>query len=530
MKRWNGWGDETIQMGLPPKGLTLLQELIGDGRIQPDYPLDKFLERMPASRLPRHALISVDSRMRLDHAHGQSLPDWIGMRAGILQRFPDGVAQPTTIDEVHELLKFAAQNDVIVIPYGGGTSVVGHLEVPETPRSVLSLSLEHFNGLIHFDPENMLATFQAGIRGPDIENHLNPKGYTLGHYPQSFEYSTLGGWVVTRSSGQQSKHFGRIAQLFAGGEIITPQGSLKLSPFPASAAGPDLRQLLLGSEGRMGILATVTVRISRLPQKDDVYALFFPSWDHAWKGVQKLAAVGLPLSMVRLSNPTETMTNLALAGQERQIKLLKQYLRFRGISENGSCMCLVGFIGSKRLVKAVRHESFSILRRYNSVSAGKAIGNAWKKNRFRSAYLRNTLWDLGYAVDTLETAVTWDKVPSTMQSVEQALKGTCGAFDERIHVFAHLSHVYKSGSSIYTTFVFRLAETPQETLNRWKALKQAASRVIVDAGGTITHQHGVGIDHREYLPAEKGVIGMNTLKTIFDHVDPDQRMNPEKLV
>lgn len=193
-------------------------------------------------------------------------------------------------------------------------------------------------------------------------------------------------------------------------------------------------------------------------------------------------------------------------------------------------MCLVGFIGSKRLVNAVRRESFSILHRYNGISAGKAIGKAWKKNRFRPAYLRNTLWDLGYAVDTLETAVTWNKVSTTMQSIELALKETCRAFDEKIHVFTHLSHVYKSGSSIYTTFVFRLAETPQETLNRWKALKQAASRAIVSAGGTISHQHGVGIDHKTYLPAEKGAIGISTLKTIFSHIDPDQRMNPEKLV
>jgi alkyldihydroxyacetonephosphate synthase len=193
-------------------------------------------------------------------------------------------------------------------------------------------------------------------------------------------------------------------------------------------------------------------------------------------------------------------------------------------------MCLVGFTGSRRLMKAAKHESFAILRRHKGVSVGKAIGKAWKKNRFRSAYLRNSLWDLGYAVDTLETAVTWDKVTSTLKSIEAALKDVSGRFNERIHVFSHLSHVYTSGSSIYTTFVFRLAETPQETLNRWKTLKQAASRVIVDVAATITHQHGVGIDHKEYLPSEKGVIGINTLKTIFDYLDPDQRMNPEKLV
>jgi alkyldihydroxyacetonephosphate synthase len=280
----------------------------------------------------------------------------------------------------------------------------------------------------------------------------------------------------------------------------------------------------------MGVLTKAIVRISRLPQKDDVYALFFPSWEQACKGVQDLAASGLGLSMIRLSNPKETMTNLALAGRERRINLLNRYLSLRGIPQKEACMCLIGFIGSQRLVKTVRRESFSILRRHKGVSVGKAIGKAWKKNRFRSAYLRNSLWNLGYAVDTLETAVTWDKVTSTMKSIEKALEDVCRTWNERIHVFTHLSHVYKTGSSIYTTFVFRLAKTPPETLQRWQALKQAASRAIVDAGGTISHQHGVGIDHKNYLKEEKGVLGISTLKTVFDHLDPDYRMNPDKLV
>ena len=221
---------------------------------------------------------------------------------------------------------------------------------------------------------------------------------------------------------------------------------------------------------------------------------------------------------------------MALAGHERQIKILNHYLKYRSIRENEACMCLVGFTGSQRLMKAAKRESFAILRRHKGVSVGKTIGKAWKKNRFRSAYLRNTLWDLGYAVDTLETAITWDSVTSTLKSIETALQEVCRTYNERIHVFSHLSHVYKSGSSIYTTFVFRLAETPQQTLDQWKALKHAASQAVVDAGGTISHQHGVGLDHKNYLPAEKGALGIDTLENVFGHLDPEQRMNPTKLV
>jgi alkyldihydroxyacetonephosphate synthase len=530
MQRWNGWGEESITMPIPPAGLKILENRIGPGRRIPDYPLEQLLAQIPPSRMPRHPLVSIDPQLRLDHAHGQSLPDWVGLRYGTLQHFPDGVARPGSVDELEEILKFAAEHAAVVIPYGGGTSVVGHLDVPQSEGMVLSLSLERLNRLIRLDPDNLLATFEAGVRGPQIEQQLNARGFTLGHYPQSFEYSTLGGWVVTRSSGQASRHFGRIEQLFAGGEVVTPGGILQLPPFPASAAGPDLRQILLGSEGRIGVLTRVTVKISHLPAKDDVYGCFFPSWERGQHAVKSIAGAAIPFAMIRLSNSTETATNMALAGHQRQIAMLQGYLRLRGLKPPGTCMCLLGFSGHARITTAARREALAQVRRHKGVVVGKAMGNAWKKNRFRSAYLRNTLWDLGYAVDTLETAITWDKVTGTMQGIEDSITKALAASAERVHVFTHLSHVYPTGSSIYSTFIFRLFKSPEATLAAWQSAKQSACRTIVDAGGTISHQHGVGKDHRQYLQAEKGALGISTLKKVFDHLDPGQRMNPGKLV
>jgi alkyldihydroxyacetonephosphate synthase len=305
---------------------------------------------------------------------------------------------------------------------------------------------------------------------------------------------------------------------------------LSLQPFPASAAGPDLRQVLLGSEGRMGVLTNVIVNIIALPEKDDVYGVFFPSWEQAVHAVQTIAGTDISFSMMRLSNPAETMTNLALAGNERQTALLSRYLRFRGMSEKKACMCLVGFTGSRRMTAAARRAAFAIIRRDKGVCLGKPMGNAWKKNRFQSAYLRNTLWDLGYAVDTLETAVSWDKVTPAMNAIEKSLHETITPDPARLHVFSHLSHVYPSGSSIYTTFLFRLPETPGETLDLWKRLKIAASETIAAAGGTISHQHGVGMDHKKYMAAEKGAVGIEMLQQIFDHLDSEHHMNPGKLV
>ena len=384
--------------------------------------------------------------------------------------------------------------------------------------------------MVALQPDNRLAVFEAGIRGPQLEQQLNSKGFTLGHYPQSFEYSSLGGWVATRSSGQQSRRYGRIEDLFAGGEVFTPRGSIRLPPFPASAAGPDLRQIVLGSEGRLGVLTTATVRISPLPESDNIYGVFFPSWDEGCQAARRLAGTDIPFSMLRLSNPLETKTNLALAGSERQISLLRRYLGLRGIAAPDACMCLIGFCGSRRMTTAARAAASSLIRRHKGVWVGRPMGRAWKKNRFRSAYLRNSLWDLGYAVDTLETALTWDKVTPAMHSIEHAIHESLQDNNQSGHVFSHLSHVYPSGSSIYTTVIFPLTESPAQTLAVWQSLKDAASRAVVAAGGTISHQHGVGRDHRQYLKFEKGALGISTLHEVFHHLDPEQCMNPGKLV
>jgi alkyldihydroxyacetonephosphate synthase len=234
--------------------------------------------------------------------------------------------------------------------------------------------------------------------------------------------------------------------------------------------------------------------------------------------------------MVRLSNPQETQTHLALADREQEVALLRGYLKLRGISDEGACMCLIGFTGSRAQVRVGRHESSSIFRRHKGIAVGRAIGRAWKKHRFRSAYLRNTLWEHGYAVDTLETAVTWEKVTRAMEAIEESLRNVIARWDERAHVFSHLSAVYPTGASVYTTYVFRLADSPEATLERWRALKRAATEAIVKAGGTVSHQHGVGTDHREYLEAEKGKVGIDTMRRVLSYLDPDERMNPGKIL
>lgn len=528
MKRWNGWGEETVSFPLPQAAGVFLEKLLGPGIPPRDVTLQESAAMVPPSRLPAHPLVSADPLDRLCHSAGHSLQDWINLRSGNVSTFPDGVAYPSSGEEVEEILRYAQSTGSKVIPYGGGTSVVGHLSAPAGNQPVITVDMGRMNALVEIDPRGCLATFQAGVRGPDLEAALRAHGFTLGHYPQSFEYSTLGGWVATRSAGQLSMGYGRIERLFVGGTVTTPVGRLDLPAFPASAAGPDIKEFILGSEGRLGIITQATVRITPLPQEEVFHAAFFPGQDQAIQAVRELVQSNVPLAMVRLSLPLETTTNLTLAGHSKMISLLNRWLAFRGVGDD-KCMLLYGASGNSKKTRWALARASEIIRRRRGVPVGARPGREWHKNRFRAPYLRNSLWERGYAVDTLETATTWSRVPGTVEAIESALGSGLREMGEKVHVFTHLSHVYPHGSSIYTTYLYRVAASPEETVRRWKVLKGAASAAIVRCGGTISHQHGVGVDHLPQLEAEKGPLGIRMIGSLGDTLDPEGMMNPGKL-
>ena len=529
MQRWNGWGDDSVAYPLHGEALGFLRERLGPGVPIVDATFEAVCSALPGSRLARHPLIDASPAVRVRHALGQSLPDWFRLRHGRIGAAPDGVAFPDSGEQVRALFEHARDNDIVIIPHGGGTSVAGHLTVLDDGRPVLAVSTTRLCALRSLEREAQLATFGAGVYGPDLEAQLRAHGYTLGHYPQSFEYSTLGGWIATRSSGQQSLHYGRIEQLFAGGVLETPSGTLALPTFPASAAGIDLREMVLGSEGRLGIITQATVRIAPLPAHEAFHAVFFPNWEQAQTAVRQLAQARLPLSLLRLSNAPETRTMLALAGHARQIAWLRRYLALRGCGD-APCMLMLGASGEPAGVRAAIRAALALARTEKGVHVGRRMGDKWKQGRFRNVYLRNTAWQHGYVIDTVETAVDWPRVAPMMAALEQAGTAALAAFGERVHAYTHLSHLYAQGASVYTTYVWRLAGTHEENMARWRALKHAASDAIVANGGTISHQHGVGTDHAPWLAAEKGALGMAAIGALFKQFDPQGIMNPGKLL
>lgn len=530
MRRWNGWGDSAHEYPLTEDARRFLRERVGDAEAPRDASLEETLQRIPPSRLDGVAMFQTHPELRLRHARGHSFPDWIALRAGTPGPFPDAVALPTRHDEVAAALAEAARRGAVVIPYGGGTSVVGHLTVPVAEqRPVLSLSLERMEQLLELDETAQLARFGAGTPGPRLEAQLAPRGWLLGHYPQSYEYSTVGGWVVTRSSGQQSLWYGRIEQLFHAGRLATLKGEFRVGGVPASSAGPDLREAVLGSEGRLGVLTEATMRIRRRPERESFHAVFFPSWEQGVAAVRALAQSDLHLSMLRLSNEVETTTQLALAGHARLVTWLERYLRLRGVG-SGKVMLLVAASGDPGVVRRALGGALALARAHAGVHAGARPGAGWVRNRFRSAYLRNSLWEAGYAVDTVETCLDWPRVTAYMRAVEAAARGVFEAEQERVHAYTHLSHVYRQGCSVYSTFVWRAGRDPAGELERWQRLKRAVCTTIVAHGGTISHQHGVGADHAPYLPAEKGALGMDLLRAMARELDPEGLLNPGKLL
>lgn len=535
MRRWNGWGDDTYSYPLPEGAFTFLEKVVGPGVVTPDATLEDVLVQVPASRLREHPLIHTEAEARLRHARGHSLPDWIAVKSGAIGVFPDGVAYPTTGEEVRELIQYAQTTGARLIPYGGGTSVVGQINPLPGDTPVLTVDMERMCRLRAFDGTSHLATFEAGINGPDLEAHLRAHGYTLGHYPQSFEYSTLGGWVAARSSGQQSLGYGRIEKLFAGGRIETPVGTWNIpANIPASAAGPDVREWVLGSEGRLGIITEATVRVSPLPEREEFHALFFPTFETGLNAAREMMQARLPLAMLRLSTAAETTTTLALAGHAFLIGSLERYLALRGANEE-KCMLIIGVAGREVLIRTAYRTARSIAGDYGGLYVGQTFGKTWHKNRFKSPYLRDSLWGVGYAIDTLETATDWARVPALIEAIENALHSALPERDEFVgvakpHVFTHLSHTYPYGSNVYTQYLFRRAHTPEETLDCWQALKTAASKAIVAQGATISHQHGVGVDHKPYLAAEKGEMGMTALHALVKSFDPEGIMNPGKML
>lgn len=485
----------------------------------------------PPIRLPADAVeelatavgranVLTDDESRVRHTRGKSTPDLLRIRAGDVGDAPDLVLAPRSHDEVLEVLRICTARRVGVVPFGGGTSVVGGLEpVTGSLTGVVALDLGRMNALLELDEESRLAVMEPGLRGPQAEALLGERGYTIGHFPQSFEYATLGGFAAVRSSGQASAGYGRFDDLVVALRVATPAGTLELGRAPKSAAGPDLRQLILGSEGALGVITALTVQVRPVPERRVYEGWRFGSFSDGIDAVRRLSQDGPLPTIVRLSDEAETAIGLARAGEPTPEPAQPP-------PRPGGVLAIVGYEGSEADVAARQSAATRVLE-HAGAHADPGAGEAWARDRYRGPYLRDALLDAGVLVETLETATFWSSLKSLYEAVGDALRDSLTTQGTPPAVLCHVSHVYYSGASLYFTVACAQLEDP---VAQWHAAKVAASEAIVASGGAITHHHGVGRDHLQWYEREVGELGMRALRAVKAELDPAGILNPGILI
>ena len=382
-------------------------------------------------------------------------------------------------------------------------------------------------GLFDLDRASMTVHVGAGMRAAELERRLAAGGLTLGHFPQSFEYVSLGGCAATRSAGQASTGYGSIEKMVLGLRVAAPAGDIDLPAQPASAAGPGLRQLLVGSEGTLGVISELSLRIRPAPGERVYEGLLFEDFASGLEVMRTLAQEHAAPDVARLSDRPETRMSLALAGTGgAKGRLGRAYAGLRGYGDG--CLAIMGFEGEREEVAFRRARALAQARTGGALALGRSPGEAWLRGRFSAPYLRDELLTHGVMVETLETATQWSNLQGLHEGVGRAIAQALEECGTPGLVMCHVSHLYESGASLYFTFIARMLE--DDPIGQWRAVKERASRAIVEGGGTITHHHAVGVDHAAWMEREVGAQGVAAIAALKSELDPDGIMNPGKLL
>ena len=546
--RWNGWGrlGESMHMARAREA-ALLAELgrrFGRPIARAPEPVELEAIKLPPPKLGAEVLarlraacgedgVRTSAFERIAHATGRSLPDLMRLRRGEVDAFPEAVLYPAEEGAVAAVLRIAADASLAVVPFGGGSSVVGGV----APRcaagqaGALSLDTTRLDRLLRFDPLSRTATFQAGIDGPSLEAALAERGMTLGHFPQSFEHSTLGGWIATRSAGQQSDGYGAIDELLVSLRVVTPEGVIRTIEVPRAATGPEINELLLGSEGVLGVVVEATVRVHPRPERADERGMLFRSFADGVAAVRALRRAEVGVAMARLSDAGETELSMIL--RHDPTRRFDPVAGALGLAERlgygpGRCALIYGAEGARGAVRAALFRARSLLVRHGGLPLGRGPGKSWRRDRFRTPYLRDWLLDHGVAADTMETSLPWSRLEAGHDAIVRSLAASCERHAGAGLSMAHLSHSYLYGACLDFTILYPIE--PGRDLEQWSAIKREATEAILAAGGTLSHHHGVGVDHREWMARERGALAMELLRAAKRAVDPRGLMNPGKLL
>ncbi|MGO1971392.1 MAG: FAD-binding oxidoreductase [Propionibacteriaceae bacterium] len=544
--KWYGWGVEGIafQHENKPKLAPFVRKAVGLDLDQPAVPPKTFDDlAIPESRADQSLLdkladalgteqVVTDPLDRLVHTYGKSIRDLYRIRQGDLPRVPDVIVYPADEAQVEAVVQAGLADDTVIIPFGGGSNIAGSLTPPDDPRPIISLDLGRLNQLLEIDEDSGLARIQAGTLGPDLEEQLGRRGWTLGHFPDSFTHSTLGGWVATRSSGMQSDKYGDIADICRGLRCVTPAGTLVLRPLPSTSTGPSVREMILGSEGRLGVITEVTVQVHRIPEERLILGYLFPNWTAGLKAMHEIARSDIAVSVTRVSDANESAFSFATGKKSKGVskyatKAMMTYLEKKGWNLDDLCLSFIGYEGNKAHVARQKSLVKSIISKHGGVVAGKGPGALYDQKKFDTPYIRDFLLDRGAMADVSETAAPWSKLADLYDRTVAAAHRAYAEIGVEGWVMCHLSHSYHSGACLYFTFAF---VAQQDALGEYDQVKRAIQQSFVDNDGTLSHHHAVGVEHAPWMSEDISPAGVRIMQGLFSAVDPAKNLNPGKIV
>jgi alkyldihydroxyacetonephosphate synthase len=548
--KWWGWGVEGVSfhhenkpafrpfvinaidldVNTPPAAPMSLDDLSIPAPIISDELLAELIDAVGAENAVQ------DDLDRIVHTYGKSARDLLRIRVGDIPRVPDVVVYPGDEAEVQLIVDRAVAADAVIIPYGGGSNISGSLHAPEDEtRPVISLDLGRLDQVIDIDEESGLARIQAGVQGPELEEQLGARGWTLGHFPDSFTHSTLGGWVATRSSGMQSDKYGDISDIARGMRVVMPGKVLKIRPLPHTSTGPSVREMVLGSEGRLGVITEVTVQVHRIPEVRLILGYLFPSWEAGLAAMQEISTSDAHPSITRVSDAKETTFSFATRKKSSRISIssliskgMMKVLERRGWKLDEICLSFIGYEGGKAHVARQKAIVKDIVGRHGGIVVGKGPGELYDQKKFDTPYIRDFLLDRGAIGDVSETAAPWSKLMPLYTNVLAAAEKVYAHLGVSGWIMCHLSHSYHSGACLYFTFAFK--HDGVDPLGQYEQLKNAIQQAFVDSAGTLSHHHAVGTEHAAWLEQDISAPGVHMIDGLFTAMDPGRNFNPGKII
>jgi alkyldihydroxyacetonephosphate synthase len=548
--KWWGWGEESVAFSHEDKPnlaafiyKALALDVTGTAPGRPDFDsLDIPNVNLPA-KLEKQLSDTVgsdnvhtDAKTRIIHTYGKSLPDLVKIRAGDLGRLPDAVVYPADEEEIANIVRVALDANAVLIPFGGGTNIAGSLEAPrDETRPVISLDLGRLDRVIEIDEHSQLARIQAGALGPSLEAQLQARGFTLGHFPDSFNHSTLGGWIATRSTGMQSDKYGDIADITKAVRVVTPNGILATRAVPSTSTGPSVREMILGSEGRLGVITEATVHVHRNPEKRTILGYLFPDWSTGLRAMRDISASDAAPSVTRVSDANETQFSFATRKEGKKLdhfvsSLMQKYLdKRKHFDLENMCLSFIGYEGTAENVKYQKKLVGEIVSRYNGICIGRSPGQLYDQKKFDTPYIRDFLLDRGGLADVSETATSWSHLEPLYDGVVTAANKAFAEIGVQGWIMCHMSHSYHSGACLYFTFAFKAKEDEDE-LTQYQVVKSAIQQAFIDFNGTVSHHHSVGLEHKQWLSDDISTPGIQMIEALFDGIDPGHNLNPGKIV